>query len=134
MRSKERCKSTIPCFNLTNCAFPPERARARTRERTRSTNFLPFHPKQSSMLDYEKRGVYRMALELDITTIKIHDRLPREARQNLSLDHVNVLVHLHVNVPEIKTSRGSGTCTFTSTRTSTSAYHRVVPTRKPDEP
>ena len=46
-------------------------------------------------------------------------RFPREARQNLPLFHVNVLVHLNVNVPETRTSRFSGTCTFTSTSTFT---------------
>ncbi len=38
---------------------------------------------------------------------------------HLSCYHVNVLVHMNVNVPGTKTSRCSGTCTFTSTSTFT---------------
>ena len=39
--------------------------------------FSPPPPKYSSMLDYEKLDVYRIALEFVLTTIEIRDRLPR---------------------------------------------------------
>ena len=43
--------------------------------------------------------------------------IPREARQNPPCCYVNMLVHLNVNVPEMKRSRFPGTLTFTSTFT-----------------
>ena len=65
-----------PLFSGTNHVFPRERARKRERERTRSSNFLP-RRSISSMLDYEKLDVYRIALEFVVTTVEIRDRLPR---------------------------------------------------------
>ena len=64
-------------FPAINHVFPRERARKRKRERTRSSNFLPRRSISSSMLDYEKLDVYRIALEFVVTTIEIRDRLPR---------------------------------------------------------
>jgi hypothetical protein len=37
--------------------------------------------------------------------VRVGNYAAKEAKQNLSLYHVNVLVHLNVNVPELKTSR-----------------------------
>ena len=66
-----------PLFSVMNHVFPRERARKRERERTRSSNFLPRRSISSSMLDYEKLDVYRIALEFVVTTVEIRDRLPR---------------------------------------------------------
>ena len=66
-----------PLFSDINHVFPRERARKRERERTRSSNFLPRRSISSSMLDYEKLDVYRIALEFVVTTVEIRDRLPR---------------------------------------------------------
>ena len=41
------------------------------------SNFLPRRSISSSMLDYEKLDVYRIALEFVVTTVEIRDRLPR---------------------------------------------------------
>jgi four helix bundle protein len=64
-----------PLFLVMNHVFPRERERER--ERTRSSNFLPRRSISSSVLDYEKLDVYRIALEFVVTTFKIRDRLPR---------------------------------------------------------
>ena len=64
-----------PFFSVMNHVFPRERARKR--ERTRSSNFLPRRSISSSMLDYEKLDVYRITLEFVVTTVEIRDRLPR---------------------------------------------------------
>jgi hypothetical protein len=57
--------------------FQRERARKRERERTRSSNVLSRRSISSSMPDYEKLDVYRIALEFVVTTVEIRDRLPR---------------------------------------------------------
>jgi hypothetical protein len=66
-----------PLFSVMNHVFPRERARKRERTRTRSSNFLPRRSISSSMLEYEKLDVYRIALEFVVTTVEIRDRLPR---------------------------------------------------------
>ena len=63
-------------FSVMNHVFPRackrkrERARKRERERTRSSNFLPRRSTSSSMLDYEKLDVYRIALEFVVTFVQ----------------------------------------------------------------
>jgi hypothetical protein len=62
-------------FSAANHVFPREGARKP--ERTRSGNFLPRGSISSSMLDYEKLDIYRIALRFVVTTVEIRDRLPR---------------------------------------------------------
>ena len=67
-----------PLFSGINQVFPRERARKRERERTRSSDYPPRRMiSTSSMLNYEKLDVYRIALEFLVTTVEIRDRLPR---------------------------------------------------------
>jgi|GEM_PF-2441966 len=64
-----------PLFSVINKVFLRERAR--NRECTRPSNFLPRRSISSSMLDYEKWDVCRIALEFVVTTGEIPDQLPR---------------------------------------------------------
>ena len=63
-----------PLFSPINHVFLRERERER--ERTRSSTFLPRRSISSSMLDYEKLDLYRIAPEFVVTTVVIRDRLP----------------------------------------------------------